>query len=80
MKCIFCNVEMIQLKGALPEWMNPESVVELVKKSRPGLWRLAEGFYTGQATKQALNILAEKVSTFKCPKCGWLAIFDRVSA
>jgi hypothetical protein len=79
MECVFCHVEMVKIEGALPDWIRPDKIIDLIKEARPGLWGMTKRFYTGEAAEKALKQLAEKVSTFKCPKCGWIAIFEHVA-
>ena len=56
--------------------MHPDRTIELIAKSRPGLWRMVKSFYTGSVVKSGLDTIDKRVSTYRCSKCGWIAIFE----
>jgi hypothetical protein len=76
-KCVFDQTVMCEIPGGLPEWMNPQKVVDYLKTEHPSLWRFGGRFYTGTGVKKGVETVKENLRTFKCPKCGWIATFDK---
>ena len=77
--CIFDKTPMVEVPGGLPEWMDPNKFVEYIKESRPTLWKFGGRFYTGEGVKKGMDTIKQNLHTFKCPKCGWVALFEVAS-